>query len=364
MLSRLHRLVRDVRSDLDSYQFTPACRRVARFVDEDLSNWFVRRSRPRFWGKTGAADADTAFHTLHLALRTVSLLIAPAAPFTADWLHRALTGGESVHLALLPEPDEGRLDEELEKEMDAVRQLVTLGRAAREQAGVRVRQPLRTLHAVVPGGVAPREEVLAVLREELNVKQVAFVHDAGDLVRLEARPNFRALGPRFQRHSNAAAAAIRTLGQEELRGWRGGEALSIAVDGTEHALGPDDLEVAEVARGDLVVRAANGFTAALDPALDDELRAEGLARELVNRVQQLRKDSGLEVTDRIRLAISGPEGLCAAAARHRAFIAGETLAVDLVVAGEEDGAAGPYTNRRDVAFDGTRAAIALARAGN
>ncbi len=364
MLSRLHGLVRDVRSDLDNYQFTLACRRVARFVDEDLSNWFVRRSRPRFWGKTGAADADAAFHTLHLALRTVSLLIAPAAPFTADWLHRALTGGESVHLALLPEPDEGRLDEELEKEMDAVRQLVTLGRAAREQAGVRVRQPLRTLHAVVPGGVAPREEVLAVLREELNVKQVAFVHDAGDLVRLEARPNFRALGPRFQRHSNAAAAAIRNLGQEELRGWRGGEAVSISVDGTKHPLGSDDLEVAEVARGDLVVRAANGFTAALDPALDDELRAEGLARELVNRVQRLRKDSGLEVTDRIRLAISGPEGVCAAAARHRAFIAGETLAVDLVVAGEEHGAAGPYTNRRDVAFDGTRAAIALARAGN
>ena len=363
MLSRLHRLVGGVRSDLDNYQFTPAYRRVAQFVDEDLSNWYVRRSRPRYWGKTGAADADAAFHTLHLALRTVSLLIAPAAPFTADWLHRALTGGESVHLSLLPESDAACLDDRLEREMDAVRQLVTLGRAAREQAGVRVRQPLRTLHAAVPGGVALRDEVLAVLREELNVKRVAFVRDAGDLVRLEARPNFRALGPRFQRHSNAAAAAIRALGQAELRAWRGGEAVSIGVDGGEHPLGPDDLEVAEVARGDLVVRAANGFTAAIDPALDDELRAEGLARELVNRVQRLRKDSGLEVTDRIRLAICGPEGVRAAAARHRAFIAGETLAVDLVVEGEGDGAPEAYTSHREVAFDGTRAAIALARAG-
>ena len=363
MLSRLHRLVGGVRSDLDDYQFTPACRKVARFVDEDLSNWYVRRSRPRYWGKTGAADADAAFRTLHLALRTVSLLIAPAAPFTADWLHRALTGGESVHLALLPEPEEGCLDDELEREMDAVRQLVTLGRAAREQAGVRVRQPLRTLHAAVPDGVALREEVLAVLREELNVKQVAFARDAGDLVRLEARPNFRALGPRFQRHSNAAAAAIRGLGQERLRAWRAGEAVAITVDGGEHPVGPEDLEVAEVARGDLVVRAASGFTAAIDPALDDELRAEGLARELVNRVQRLRRDSGLEVTDRIRLAVSGPEGVRAAAARHRTFIAGETLAVDIVVAEEGGGSPEAYTNRREVAFDGTRAAIALARAG-
>ena len=363
MLSRLNRLVAGVRADLDAYQFTPACRKIARFVDEDLSNWYVRRSRPRYWGKTGATDADAAFRTLHLALRTVSLLMAPAAPFTADWLHRALAGGESVHLALMPEPDEGCLDDALEREMDAVRQLVTLGRAAREQAGVRVRQPLRTLHAAVPGGVVLREEVLAVLREELNVKRVSFVRDAGDLMRLEARPNFRALGPRFQRHSNAAAAAIRALGQEELRTWRRGEPVSIAVSGGEHVLGPDDLEVTKVARGDLAVRAANGFTAALDPALDEELRAEGLARELVNRVQRLRKDSGLDVTDRIRLAISGPDGVRSAAARHRAFIAGETLAVDLAVAVEEDGTVESYTNHREVAFDGTRAAISLARVG-
>lgn len=363
MLSRLHGLVAGVRADLDAYHFTPAYRKVARFVDEDLSNWYVRRSRPRYWGKTGAADADAAFHTLHLALRTVSLLIAPVAPFTADWLHRALTGGESVHLALLPEPDEERVDGTLDQAMDAVRQLATLGRAAREQAGVRVRQPLRTLHAAVPGGGTVREEVLAVLRDELNVKQVAFVRDAGDLVRLEARPNFRALGPRFQRHSNAAAGAIRALGQEELRAWRRGEAVSITVDGAEHPVGPDDLEVAEVARGDLVVRAANGFTAALDPALDDELRAEGLARELVNRVQRLRKDSGLDVTDRIRLAIAGPEGVRAAAARHRGFIAGETLAVEVLLEEEGDGTPEAYANRREVAFDGTRAVIALSRAG-
>ena len=363
LLCRLHGLVGRVRADLDGYQFTPAYRRVAQFVDEDLSNWYVRRSRPRYWGKTGAADAEAAFHTLHLALRTVSLLMAPVAPFCADWLHRALTGGESVHLALLPEADERWLDPELETAMDAVRQLVTLGRAAREQAGLRVRQPLRTLYAVVPGDTPIREEVLAVLREELNVKQVSFVREASDLVRFEPRPNFRALGPRFQRHSNAAAAAIRALSQVQLRAWSRGEEVSIVVNGADHPLGTDDLEVAEVARGDLVLRAASGFTAAIDPALDDELRAEGLARELVNRVQRLRKESGLDVTDRIRLAISGPEGVRAAASRHEAFIAGETLAVEVAVAGEDDGASAGYTNHREVAFDGTRAAIALARAG-
>ncbi len=362
MLSRLNRLVGEVRSDLDDYQFTPACRNIARFVDEDLSNWYVRRSRPRYWGKTEAADANAAFHTLHLALRTVSQLMAPAAPFTADWLHRALTGGDSVHLSILPEPDEACLDAQLEREMDAVRQLVTLGRAAREEAGVRVRQPLGTLHAAVPGDTTPRGEVMAVLREELNVKRVVFVSDAGELTRLEARPQFRVLGPRFQRRGNAAAAAIRALGQAELRAWRAGDAVAITVDGAEHVLGPDDLELREVARGDLVVRAANGFTVAIDPTLDEELRAEGLARELVNRVQRLRRDSGLEVTDRIRLAISGPEGVRAAALRHRPFIAGETLAVDLVVADEGNGAPMAYTHRKEVAFDGTRAVIALVRA--
>ncbi len=363
MRSRLHRLVADVRADSDDYRFTSACRRIVRFVGEDLSNWYVRRSRPRYWGKTDAADADAAFRTLHLALRTVSLLMAPTAPFTADWLHRALTGGESVHLALLPEPNEACLDEELEREMDAVRQLATLGRAARERAGVRVRQPLRTLHAAVPGGVAIRGAALEVLREELNVERVSFVRDAGGLVRLEARPNFRVLGPRFRRHSEAAGAAIRALGQEELRAWRCGETVSVSLADGEHPLGPDDLEVAEVARGDLVVCAANGFTAALDPTLDDDLRAEGLARELVNRVQRLRKDSGLEVTDRIRLAVSGPEGVRAAVARHRAFIAGETLAADLAVSGEGNAPPEAYTDRREETFDGTRATIALARAG-
>lgn len=329
ILSRLQGLVAEVDEALGGYQLTRAYRAVGDFLDGDLSNWYVRRSRPRFWGNDDPADARAAFRTLWECLRTVSLLVAPVVPFHADWYHRALTGGGSAHLARFPVSDAGLGDPDLEAEMEAVRSLVTLGRAAREEASLRVRQPLRTLLAVVPGGIPLREEVLGVLRDELNVKRVDFLSSGEDLVTLCARPNFRALGPRFQKHSQVAGAAIRGLGDDALRAFREGDPVRLVVEGEEVRLEPEWLEVVEEARGDFVVRSEGGYTAALDPTLDDELRAEGVARELVNRIQRLRKDSGLDITDRIRLGVFGPEGLVTPAALHDAFIKGETLAVEL-----------------------------------
>jgi isoleucyl-tRNA synthetase len=329
VLSRLQGLVAEVNEALEGYQLTRAYRAVGDFLDGDLSNWYVRRTRPRFWGNDDPSDARAAFRTLWECLRTLSLLAAPVVPFHADWYHRALTGGESVHLARFPVPQFALQDRELESEMEAVRTLVTLGRAAREEASIRVRQPLRSLLAVVPGGIPVREEVLVVLRDELNVKRVDFLSSGEELVTLSARPNFRALGPRFQKHSQVAGGAIRGLGDEALRAFRQGDPVRLVVEGEEVLLDPDWLEIVEEARGDFVVRSEGGYTAALDPALDDELRAEGVARELVNRIQRLRKDSGLDITDRIRLGVFGPEGLAGPARLHDDFIRGETLAVDL-----------------------------------
>jgi isoleucyl-tRNA synthetase len=356
VLSRLDTLTRQVSAELEQYQLTRACRLVADFVDE-LSNWYVRRSRARFWGNTDPANARAAFRTLWDALRTLSLLLAPVTPFLADWLHRALTG-RSAHLEAFPESGGGR-DEGLEIEMEAARALVSLGRAAREEVQIRVRQPLRTLLAVVPGGREPGEEVLDLVRDELNVKQVRFLTSGRGLITLAARPNFRALGPRFGGETNQAAAAIRALSSDTLAAFRRGEAVHLTVAGGEHLLEPGDLEVVEEARGDLVVRSEAGYTVALDPALDDELRREGMARELVNRVQRLRKDAGLEITDRIELAVFGPAEVREAATVWGDFLAGETLAESLAV--EETGDRDAWDAWRETELDGTPAVVALRR---
>ncbi|HSW31719.1 MAG TPA: isoleucine--tRNA ligase [Longimicrobiales bacterium] len=355
LLSRLDTLALKVMGELDEYQITRAYRELGDFVVEDLSNWYVRRCRPRYWGNTDAADARAAFRTLYDALRTVCLLAAPCVPFTADWLHRALTG-ESVHLQRYPRRPEGG-DTALEADMDAARALVSLGRAAREEVKIRVRQPLRTLHAVVPGGRTVDEGVVELVRDELNVKRVVFASSARELVRLVARPNFRGLGPRFGKRTQAAADAIRALPQEALYAWREGTTVEFELDGARHALLEGELDVAQEATGELVVKAEGRFTVALDPALDDELRAEGLARELVNRIQRLRKDAGLEITDRIELALGGADAVREAAATHAAFIAGETLAVSVAFGAGAGGDAFPHA--RDVELDGLAARISL-----
>jgi isoleucyl-tRNA synthetase len=358
LLSRLASLTTEVDAELEGYQLTRAYRRVGDFVDE-LSNWYVRRSRARFWGNTDPADARAAFRTLWEALRTVALLLAPVTPFVADWLHRALTGG-SAHLEAFPGPSVAP-DRALEDEMAAARALVSLGRAAREEVQIRVRQPLRTLHAVVPAALTLRDEVLALVRDELNVKDVRFLSSARGLVTLVARPSFRALGPRFGSATNEAAAAIRALSSEALAAFRDGDPVHVAVGGREHALEPDDLDVVEEARGELVVKSDGGHTVALDPALDDELMQEGLARELVNRVQRLRRDTGLEITDRIELAVFGADAVQAAARAWKTFVAGETLAESLTI--EETGERDGWEAWRETELDGVPAVVAFRRSG-
>jgi isoleucyl-tRNA synthetase len=365
LLSRLASLIVRMSSDLNEYQLTRAYRALGDFVVEDLSNWYVRRSRGRFWGNVDAANTRAAFRTLWEALREVVILAAPCVPFVADWLHRALAR-DSVHLQWWFTGEragalEAHVDERLEADMSAARMLVSLGRAAREEVRIRVRQPLSRLVAVVPGGRALAPDVLAVVRDELNVKRVEFLTSADALVRLVARPSFRALGPRFGKVTNEAAAAIRALPQAALARYRDGGAVDIEVAGDAHRLEPGDLEVAQEASSGLVVKAEAGYTVALDPALDDELVSEGVARELVNRIQRLRKDAGLEITDRIELAIGGPDVIRSAAARHESFIGGETLAVVVTVWPGAPQYEFPHV--REVDIDGTPATIGLRNAG-
>jgi len=357
LLSRLAAVVDEVSADLEAYNLTRAYRTLGDFVVEDLSNWYVRRSRARFWGNVDAADTRAAFRTLWEALRHVALLAAPLTPFSADWLHRALTDS-SVHLAKWPSIP-GARDEELEADMEAARVLVSLGRAAREDAKIRVRQPLRTLQAVLPGGRVLREDALEVVRDELNVKEVGFLSSTEGIVTLVARPNFRALGSRFGKRTNDAANAIRALPQAALARFLAGEDVSFEVEGESHTLAREDLEVVQEASSGMLVKGEGAYAVALDPTVDEELLAEGIARELVNRIQRLRKDAGLEISDRIALSIAGPAAITSAASRHQDFIGGETLALDVRVG---DGAA-ELPHVREVDIDGTPATIGLGPVG-
>jgi isoleucyl-tRNA synthetase len=327
LMSRLAQVTERVTGLYDGYNLTHGVRELAEFIVDDLSNWYVRRSRARFWGSADAADTRAAFATLYRALVDVSLLMAPVAPFLADWLHRALSG-ESVHLARYSTELAGR-DEPLETGMEAVRRLSSLGRAARDQVSIRVRQPLRALYAVVPAGVDLNAELVEVLRDELNVREVEFIHGAEELVTFSARPNFRSLGARHGKRTPRVADAVRQLSSASLAAFRQGDPLEVEVDGERYPIAADDLEIVQSATGEFVVEAEGGYTVALDPTLTPELRAEGLARELVSRVQRLRKESGFEVADRIRLGVVAMGPQREAFQSHRDFIMGETLSLEL-----------------------------------
>ncbi len=337
ILSRTADLAARVNADLDGYDITRAARRLGDFVVDDLSNWYVRRSRDRFYGSGDDQDTRAAFRTLHDVLVTVCRLLGPFTPFHADWFHRALTG-ESVHLAAFPTAADrdvvpGSLrDEALDRGMDSVRVLARLGRAAREKVRIRVRQPLRTLFALVPDG-APTDELLGVLRAELNVKEVQILGQAEDLVTLHAVPNFRTLGKRFGPRTPHVAEAIRAASSIAIAAARrAGAPLSVTVDGAPVTLTEEEYDVREAARGDLVVESEGGHTAALDPSLDEALILEGIARELISRIQRLRRDLDFAVSDRIRVSLWAGGRVWQAAERHGEWIARETLAraVDLV----------------------------------
>ncbi|MDE3052796.1 MAG: isoleucine--tRNA ligase [Gemmatimonadota bacterium] len=359
MLSRLAAVEADVDAALERYDATTAARALIRFVDDDVANWYVRLSRSRFY-EVDAADNRAAFATLHEVLVTTARLLAPITPFLSDWMHHALTG-EPVHLAPYVRPERGARDPALERAMAAVRTLATLGRAAREAAGVKVRQPLGRMVCVAPDvperDLAPLVDLLAT---ELNVKRVDFASTGDALVTLEAKPNFRSLGKKFGKQTPLAAQAIQALPSAVLLKFLHGEPLAVDAGGETHELDAEDVTIVRRASGDLVVEEAGGFFAALDPAVTPALRREGLARELVSRVQRVRKDTGLAVSDRIVLYVGGDAGLREAVGAHGEWIGGEVLATRVVWT--DDGAAQEPATMQAADLDGTAARIAITKA--
>jgi isoleucyl-tRNA synthetase len=324
LLSRLDATVEAVTAAWGGYDPTAGVRAIMGFVDE-LSNWYVRVNRARFWAPDSVAD-PAALATLHEALVAVSRLLAPAAPFISDWLHRALAG-TSVHLARFPLSSGGR-DVPLEAAMDAVRRLASLAHSARQQRKLAVRQPLARMQVAVPAAARgpALDSLLELLRLEVNVKEISVVESDADLVRLRAKPNFRSLGKRYGKRTPAVAAAAASLSADQLRGLETGTEAELPLDGERVTFLPEDVVVEREVASDWLVGSDGPYVAALDPYLDDVLRSEGYAREMVNRIQRLRKDAGYVYTDRIGLWIHGEGPVLDAVRGHTEYIQAETLA--------------------------------------
>src|SRR5690349_18220468 len=353
---------------LGRYEATNAAKAVMTFFDEDVSKWYVRQSRHRFYD-VDSDDNRAAFATLHEVIAVTCRLLAPFAPFITDWVHRELTG-KSVHLAAFTRGQAGGVDVDLERAMTHIRTLATLGRAAREDAGVKVRQPLSRMVCVVPlpgvlyKGAEARaesmlEELSPLLAAELNIKKIEFISSAADLVTLKAKPNFRSLGKKFGKETPLAAEAVQALASEALRDFEAGKPLYVSVGNDSRELGPDDLTIVRTASGELVVKEEAGYFAALDPVVSRELRLEGLARELVSRVQRLRKELGFAVSDRITLGVGAGQEIQDAVKAFEKWIAAEVLATKVGVGGKIEGT--HATHAFDL--DGQNVEVALERVG-
>jgi len=352
LLARLDEVIRTVREAWGGYDVTAGVRAIMEFVVDDLSNWYIRVNRPRFWAPDRTAD-EAALATLYEALRAVSRLLAPAAPFLSDWLHRGLAG-TSVHLERFP-TDQGLREPPLLAAMRAVRLLASLARAAREAKNLRVRQPVAKLKVAVPAAVTgpALADLLDILTAEVNAKAVEVVESDHGFVSLKGKPNFRSLGKRYGKETPTAAAAVSQLTAEQLAQLERGE----PVRSGPWEYRPEDVTIERDVASDWLVQADGPYVVALDPVLTEDLVQEGLAREVVNRVQRLRKEADYAYTTRIELAISGAADVLAAVAAYQSYVAEETLARRIALDTALEGA----DITRDVDIEGRALRIALRR---
>ena len=334
ILSLLHSLVKDVDSHLDTYDPTRAGRAIADFINDHLSNWYVRLNRRRFWGGGMTTDKLSAYQTLYTCLETVAKLMAPIAPFYADRLYGdliAVTGretAESVHLADFPVCDEAMIDKALEERMQIAQDISSMTLALRRKVNIKVRQPLRTLlvSAVDEQQRAAVEAVQDIILNEVNVKELKFADAGSNILVKKVKPDFKKLGPRYGKVMKALAAAIQAMTQEEIATFERDGSFTFSINGNACTVMTDDVEIISEDIPGWLVANEGRLTIALDITVTDELRREGLARELVNRLQNLRKSSGLEITDRIRVTLASAKEMDGVLGDYGDYIRRQVLA--------------------------------------
>lgn len=362
ILSKLNTLIKEVGEQFDDYNPTKAGRLVQDFVTDQLSNWYIRLNRRRFWNPSaeqGAGltdDKAAAYETLHHCLVTVSQLMSPIAPFFGEWLYKNLTDSDreasiqhnapfkydSVHLTYWPKIEAEVVDTDLEEAMDLAQRISSLVHSIRKGHKLKVRQPLSKILIPVLSEKTKRqiEQVAYIILSEVNVKHIEFVHDDSGILKKKIKPNFKTLGPKFGPKMKEVAAAISAMDETQIREIEAGSAITLTAASGPIEIALTDVEIiAEDVPGWLVA-SEGGLTVALDITVTDDLRLEGIARDFVNRVQNLRKDSGFEVTDKIRITLQNNDGLLASAiTANKDYICQEVQALDLDLVGDLNGEA-------------------------
>lgn len=362
ILSELNTLIKDVDSYYADYEPTKAARAISDFVQENLSNWYVRLCRRRFWKGEYAQDKIAAYQTLYTCLVTVAKLGAPIAPFYMDRLYKDLTQAsqsekyDSVHLAEFPAAADNYVDKSLESRMQKAQTISSLVLSLRKKEMIKVRQPLQKVMIPVLDA-KQKEEIEAVselIRAEVNVKEVVLLDDAGGVLVKQVKPNFKALGPRFGKDMGLISKEIQNFSQDQINAIEATGSLDIEISGKSITLTSADVEISSQDIPGWLVANANGITVALDITLTDELKKEGIARELVNRIQNIRKDSGFEVTDRIKVYLKDNEALEQAVMANEAYIKSETL-TDALIFNEE------VANGTEIEFDDIKTLVLISK---
>jgi isoleucyl-tRNA synthetase len=336
LLSRLNGLIKGCAEAYENFEFTRATRLLSNFVIDELSNWWIKRSRKRFWGTEMSDDKRAAYHVLYQSLLAVAKMIAPVAPFTAEDIFRRLTESfdgypESVHHCEFPKADDSKIIKDLDYAMSMAEEIVKLGRAARKDANIKVRQPLPKIFVINESGKPPSglDPLVQVILEELNVKAIEFTSEEQKFIGLSAQPQFKLLGPKFGKLAPKVADAAKALDSRQIADLQQNGSIKIKVDDFEKTLTLDEVLIKVMPKEGYTAASDGKLKVALDLQLDDRLIAEGFARELVNKIQNMRKTGGLEVTDRIQLGISSSTEISRAIELFGDYIKNETLAVSL-----------------------------------
>lgn len=344
ILSELNTLIQEVDEAFSDYEPTKAARAVSKFVQENLSNWFVRLSRRRYWKGEYAIDKISAYQTLYTCLVTVAQLGAPIAPFFMDRLYKDLTEGvvkeapKSVHLSDFPKANTSLIDKTLERKMQRAQTISSLVLSLRQREKIKVRQPLQKIMVPVLDEATKKEieAVADLIKSEVNVKEVELIDEASGILVKQIKPDFKKLGPRFGKDMKAVAAVIQQFGQDEIATLENEGEISVLIDKKNVKLTIDDVVISSQDIEGWLVANADGITVALDVTITPSLKSEGIARELVNRIQNLRKDSGFEVTDKITVTLQENETLIPAVEQNIDYIKQETLTDELQFVSQVD----------------------------
>lgn len=348
LLSKYHKLVKHVTEAYEIYDLTKVVRSISEFLNEDLSNWYIRRNRRRFWGSELDDSKKAVYNTTYEVLEGLSRLIAPIVPFISEEIYQNLTGELSVHLADFPCFDESFIDEELEYKMDLVRELISLGRAGREEAKIKVRQPISEV--IIDGKhEAFIGDIIELIKEELNVKKVTFAPDLSLYMNFNVIPNFKVAGPIFGPNIKLFAEALNILTVEQINKINDNQSVELSIDGKNEVITPDMVEIRITSKEGFNASMQDNHFVILNTVLNQDLLDEGVARELISKIQQMRKNSNFDVIDKIIIHYNGNNDFERVINKHEVFIKGETLAEEIKF--KEDASEKVNLNGTDVTLE-------------